>query len=81
MHCARYKVRKHLRRLYGLISTRKSTIELVNKQNGVCAICAMPPRGKNKENKLHVDHDTHYQGGTWAALHAVQPSFGMDGVV
>ena len=49
------KRRKHLRRLYGL--TTKEHNELVNKQNGVCAICAMPPRGKNKENKLHVDHD------------------------
>jgi len=46
---------KHLLRRYGL--TIEGYNELVNKQNGVCAICAMPPRGKKKENSLHVDHD------------------------
>ncbi len=44
---------------YGL--TEKDYEELLEKQNGVCAICGKPPYGKraahNQESKLHIDHN------------------------
>lgn len=41
-------------RQYGLTEERYLT--LVEKQNGVCAICGLHPTGRSKGGKLHVDH-------------------------
>jgi hypothetical protein len=30
---------------------------MVKSQGSLCAICELPPRGKGRETKLHVDHD------------------------
>jgi hypothetical protein len=42
-----------MRSLYGITPERYA--ELVAAQNGACAICGGPPRGKG--DRLHVDHD------------------------
>lgn len=43
--------------VYGI--TNADFENMVKKQDGVCAICGLPPNGnpKTKEKRLHVDHD------------------------
>jgi hypothetical protein len=51
------KVRtRDLKRGYGM--TVDEFDALLKTQNGCCAICGLPPRGKSKRTQvLHVDHD------------------------
>jgi hypothetical protein len=44
-----------LKQRYGL--TLEDYDNLLQLQNGVCAICGRPPRGKTKGRRLYVDHD------------------------
>lgn len=45
---------RNLRR-YGISPTAYDG--LMASQNGCCAICHLPPEGRGKGGKLHVDHD------------------------
>lgn len=45
----------NLKRLYGI--SAKEYDALLEKQNGVCAICKQESDATGKNSKLHVDHD------------------------
>ena len=47
---------RHLKNTYNLTITQYN--KLLDKQNGVCAICGEAPKGKGSRSKyLYVDHD------------------------
>lgn len=51
----RYASSYSLKKRYGL--SDHQIVELAEHQNGVCAICGVPPDTSRKRGGLHVDHD------------------------